>query len=207
VTAIIYIIVSALATGIVSYKDLEGAEALAHALRMNGSTVGVLIVSVGAVCGMTTVLLMQMYGMSRIFYVMSRDGMMPEILVKLNKRNSPSFSVALIAILLIVLAGFFPFDLIGQMASMAGLLDYATVSLIAIILRLKYPDIERKFRCPAIFALGPMAFISCFYLMYKQAFQNGEIMLIGKVFVGWLVAFTIFYFVITPFISNNKSET
>ena len=206
ITAIIYITVGALATGIVSYKDLEGPEALAHALRMNGSTVGVLIVSVGALCGMTTVLLMQMYGMSRILYVMSRDGMMPEILVKLNKRNSPSFSVALIAILLIALAGFFPFDLIGQLASMAGLLDYAMVSLIAIILRLKHPNLERKFKCPAIFVLGPMAFISCFYLMHKQAFQNGEMTLIAKVFIAWLIGFTALYFVITPFVGNNKSE-
>ncbi len=203
VTAIIYVIVSALATGIVSYKYLVGAEALAHALRMNGSKVGVLIVSVGAICGMTTVLLMNMYGMSRIFYVMSRDEMLPAIFVRLNKKNSPSFSITLIAVILIVLAGFFPFDLIGQMASMAGLMDYATVTFIAMLLRFRYPNLERKFRCPAIFVLGPLAFISCLYLMYKQAFSGSEIMLIGKVFIWWLVIFTAGYFVARIFVKRG----
>jgi APA family basic amino acid/polyamine antiporter len=78
-STVLYIIVGGLATGIVSFELLDNSQPLAHALAVNNSNIGSAIVATGAIFGMTTVIMMNIYAQSRIFYVMSRDGLMPKI--------------------------------------------------------------------------------------------------------------------------------
>jgi len=86
ISAVLYVVVALVLTGIADYKLLDNAEPLAFALRLNGSNIGSSLVAVGAITGMTTVLLVLMYGQSRIFYVMSRDKLIPSFFWQ----NSPT---------------------------------------------------------------------------------------------------------------------
>jgi APA family basic amino acid/polyamine antiporter len=82
----IYVCIAALVTLIAPYETLNNAQPLAHALNLNGSTVGSAIVATGAVCGMTTVILTQSYALSRIFYVMARDGLVSKHFAKIHPK-------------------------------------------------------------------------------------------------------------------------
>lgn len=85
----IYVVVSLCLTGIVNYKTLGNPQPLAQALRDNGSNIGSALVGTGAIVGMLTVLLVMMYGQSRIFFVISRDGLLQNFSQKLTKNTKP----------------------------------------------------------------------------------------------------------------------
>jgi APA family basic amino acid/polyamine antiporter len=196
-STIIYVIIGGLATGIVPFEQLNNPECLSCALKRCGSHMGSIIVGVGAVCGMTTVLMMQIYGISRIFYVIARDGLLPESLSKLHpKHGSPYKALMVIVPLVSLICGFLPFDMISKLTSMGGIIDYICVTSIVIYLRIKMPDIARPFQCPAVFIIAPIALIACSYLLFKQIVDiDGHLILTGKLIILWLMSFTALYFV------------
>ena len=92
ICALLYVAVSLVLTGIVNFSELNNAEPMAYALRVNGSNIGSALVGTGAVTGMVAVLLVLMYGQSRIFFVMARDGLIPAAFGKLHKKfGTPYF--------------------------------------------------------------------------------------------------------------------
>lgn len=194
---IVYVVIGALVTGIAPYKELNDAQALSKALKLNGSNVGSIIVATGAVCGMTTVLMMNIYAQSRIFYVISRDGLLPKFFAKLHhKYDSPYLTIFMFSTITAILSGFFPYELIGQLSSMGALVDYIIVTIIVMLFRVKYPDIQRSFKCPAIFVIAPISLFACGYLLSKQIIgKNGELLLTGKLLGYWFVMVLILYFV------------
>ncbi len=189
VCSLLYILVSLALTGIVDYRSLANAEPMAFALRQNGSNIGSALVATGAVAGMVAVLLVLMYGQSRIFFVMSRDGLLPKSLSTLHhKFNTPFISCMLVTIFVALVGGLTPIRTLGDMASLGTLLAFTVSAIGVLILRIKQPQLERPFKCPAVFVICSLAIIGCGYLMLSLIKHN------FKVFICWLILSIIIYF-------------
>jgi APA family basic amino acid/polyamine antiporter len=208
VSTILYVIVGALATGIVPFTELNNSEPLAHALSLNGSKLGPVIVATGAVFGMTTVIMMNIYGQSRIFYVMSRDGLLPKFMSKLHpKYDSPYIALLIFGGMAAILAGFCPMQVLGQLSSMAALIDYMAVILIVMLFRFKLPKVERPFRCPVVFIIAPIAFTALTILLFKQILgKDWELLLTGKIIIYWFIGAFILYVVRVMFFKKVTIE-
>jgi APA family basic amino acid/polyamine antiporter len=78
---------------------------------------------------------------------------------------------------------------------MGGIIDYICVTSVVLFLRLKMPNVSRPFHCPAVFLIAPIGLIACIYLLFKQIISiDGELMLTGKLVIGWIVSFIVLYF-------------
>lgn len=166
ICTLLYAVVAAVLTGVVPYSMLDTAEPVAFALRHIGYNVGSAIVAVGAICGITTVLLVLLYGQSRIFFAMSRDGMVPANVCKIHRRFHTPYRVTILgAIFVSIIAGVFPIGMIAEMANIGTLSAFLIASIGVMVLRKTEPDLKRNFKCPAVWLIAPLAVLSCGYLM------------------------------------------
>ncbi|MGP1575729.1 amino acid permease [Selenomonas sp.] len=166
ICTLLYAVVAAVLTGVVPYSMLDTAEPVAFALRHIGYNVGSAIVAVGAICGITTVLLVLLYGQSRIFFAMSRDGMVPANVCKIHRRFHTPYRVTILgAIFVSVIAGVFPIGMIAEMANIGTLSAFLIASIGVMVLRKTEPNLKRNFKCPAVWIIAPLAVLSCGYLM------------------------------------------
>ena len=166
ICTLLYAVVAAILTGVVPYAMLDTAEPVAFALRHIGYNVGSAIVAVGAICGITTVLLVLLYGQSRIFFAMSRDGMVPANVCKIHRRFHTPYRVTILgAIFVSIIAGIFPIGMIAEMANIGTLSAFLIASIGVMVLRKTEPDLKRNFKCPAVWLIAPLAVLSCGYLM------------------------------------------
>lgn len=168
VCAVLYFFVALVLTGIVPYSDLNTPEPVAYALRVIGYPIGSAIVAVGAICGITTVLLVLLYGQARIFFALSRDGMIPAGICKIHKLYRTPYLVTIGGCILVsIIAGFAPIHLIAEMANIGTLSAFFIAGFGVLYLRITRPEVPRGFKCPAIYFVAPMAMICCGYLMYN----------------------------------------
>jgi APA family basic amino acid/polyamine antiporter len=203
-STVIYVIVGGLATGIVAYEQLDNEHALAHALSLNNSNIGAAIVATGAVCGMTTVIMMNIYGISRIFYVIARDGLLPKFLSRLHpKYDSPYITIVLFSAFTAILAALCPLQVLGELSSMGALIDYIVAVLVVMIFRFRLKSVVRPFKCPAIFVIGPMAFIASMCLLFQLIIDtDGHLLVTGKLIIYWFTAIFLLYCVRKFFINR-----
>ena len=200
IATLIYIVVAGLLTGIVSYTELNNTSSLATALSSNGSSFGSAIVAAGASCGMVTVIMANLYVQSRIAYAMSRDGLYPKIFSKVHKKySSPHFAIMFFGFIITLLAAFCPFDILGQLPSMAALADYLLITIIVIIFRSRYAGEKRTFMCPVLWFVAPVSIIMCVYLFSTQVYHEGEWLFQGKVFASICFLNMLGYFVMKMF--------
>lgn len=203
ICAIIYVAVALALTGIVHFSELNSPEPMAYALRANGSNIGSALVATGAIAGMLAVLLVLMYGQSRVFFVMARDGLMPKAFCKLHKKyNTPYVGCIFVTIAVMIISGFTPIHTMGNMSSLGILFAFVVVSFGVLILRLKRPELERPFRCPAIFFVAPMAILSCSYLMYNLLQKTGKPFLIW--FAIGVVVYALYAYRKSPLNNSQK---
>lgn len=166
VCAVLYFFVALVLTGIVPYSDLNTPEPVAYALRVIGYPIGSAIIAVGAICGITTVLLVLLYGQARIFFALSRDGMIPAGICKIHKLYRTPYLVTIGGCILVsIIAGFAPIHLIAEMANIGTLSAFFIAGFGVLYLRITRPEVPRGFKCPAIYFVSPMAMICCGYLM------------------------------------------
>ncbi|MCE3233293.1 MAG: yfnA [Rickettsiaceae bacterium] len=166
VCTILYIAVAGTLTGIVSYKSLDNAEPLAYALRAIGYNFGSVLVAVGAIAGLTTVLLVLIYGQTRIFFAMSRDKLLPEKFAKVHpKFDTPYVMTVVTGLGVALVSGFAPLHVIAELSNIGTLSAFVMVAVGVMVLRKTQPDRERPFRCPAVVLVGIGAILSCGYLM------------------------------------------
>lgn len=169
----LYVIVAAILTGVVPYTELNNPEPVAFALRYIGYNLGSALVGVGAIAGITTVLLVLLYGQARIFFAMSRDGMVPARVCKIHKRyHTPYIVTVLGAIFVSLIAGFAPIGLIAEMANIGTLSAFTVAAIGVMVLRITKPDIHRSFHCPLVWLIAPLAVVACGYLMYHLPFDT-----------------------------------
>ncbi len=192
-SAFLYVIVAGVLTAIVPYASLNNSEPMAYALRMNGIHIGAKLVATGAIAGMTTVILTQIYGQSRILMVMARDGMMPAIFGTVGKKYStPHFGLLISGAIMITIAGFAPVATLGQLSSMSTLIVFAFVSIGVMVLRYKKPDEKRTFRCPAVYLVASISAFLCLFLFAQLLPENWKPYLLSTV-LGVIVYFSYGY--------------
>ncbi|HMM21011.1 MAG TPA: amino acid permease [Selenomonadales bacterium] len=163
----LYIIVAAILTGVVPYKELNSPEPVALALRYIGYNIGSALVGTGALCGITTVCLVLMFGQSRIFFAMSRDGLIPSGICEVHPKYGTPYKITIVAgIGCAILAGLLPIGILAELTNIGTLFAFVVAGIGVLALRNTAPDLPRPFRCPAINIIAPLASLSCGYLMY-----------------------------------------
>lgn len=167
ICTVLYILVGAVLTGLVPYKSLNVPDPLAIAVDV--LQVGWLtwVVKVGAIIGMFSVTLVLLYGQTRIFFSMSRDGLLPPLFASIHSRyKTPHWNTAIVGLVTALVAGLTPIDILGDLVSLGTLLAFAIVCFSVIYLRKTRPDMERVFKVP-FYPLTPILGIACcFWLMY-----------------------------------------
>jgi APA family basic amino acid/polyamine antiporter len=166
ICTLIYIAVGIVMTGLVPYPKLNVASPLALAVQSTGVSWLPPIVNLGAICGIASVILVNMLAQSRIFYSMSRDGLLPPIFAKLHPRfRTPHITTAATGIIIAFASGLFPISVLGQLVSMGTLLAFAIVCAGVLILRRTEPDVPRPFRTPFAPWTPIIGTLICLYLM------------------------------------------
>lgn len=190
VCTLIYIVVAAAAVGALPFTHFaKSPEPLALILRDIGSGGVATVVAAAAVIALPTVLLAFLYGQSRIFLVMARDGFLPLSLATVNpKRGTPVRITLITAVLVAIIAGVMPIDAIAALANAGTLAAFIAVSVAMLVLRRREPDAKRTFRTPLAWFVGPAAVLGCLYLFASLPAKTQEYFLIWNA-IGLVIYF------------------
>ncbi|TDW67214.1 amino acid/polyamine/organocation transporter (APC superfamily) [Novosphingobium sp. PhB55] len=165
ICTLVYVLVAAAAIGAMPFtRFADSPEPLALILREMGRAPVAHIVAVAAVIALPTVLLGFLYGQSRIFLAMARDGFLPASLAKLSSRGTPLRVTTMTAVIVAILAGVLPISEIAALANAGTLIAFAAVGTCLIVLRKREPDAPRPFRVPAGIVVGSATILGCLYL-------------------------------------------
>lgn len=168
VCTILYIAVSAVLTGMVSLDILANEKPISAALNAVGENKVAFIISLGITLTMPTVLLVMQMGQIRIFYSMSRDGLLPKKFSRVSKKfKTPAYSTVVVGLLVGLLAGFMDIGAVAELTNIGTLFAFVLVAIGVWILRVQQPDRVRKFRVPAYKFVCSGAIIVCGYLMFS----------------------------------------
>jgi len=149
ICTVLYVIVSGVLTGILPYSKLNVPSPVSYSLIQIGLGWAAAIVAVGAIAGLTTVLLVLLYAQSRVFFAMSRDGLLPPLFSRVHpKFRTPYLSSALIGLVVAIVAGIGQLDVVANLVNIGTLFAFALVSIGVIVLRRQAPDLKRGFRVP-----------------------------------------------------------
>ena len=168
ICTILYIAVSLVLTGIVNYSQLNVSAPIALAINSLGSSLAWLtyFIKIGAIAGLSSVILVLLLGQSRIFYSMSKDGLLPQVFSAVHpKFRTPWLAQLLTGAAAMLIAGLFPIGLLGELVSIGTLLAFAIVCAGVLVLRCTDPHIARPFRTPAVWLIAPLGVGSCIFLM------------------------------------------
>ncbi|MCK6255956.1 amino acid permease [Fictibacillus sp. KIGAM418] len=162
----LYIVVSLILTGMVPYNKLNVADPVSFALHYVGQDSIAGLVSVGAITGITTVLLVMLFGQVRISYAMSRDGLLPPILSKVHPLfKTPFKNTWLTGFIAAGIAGFIDLTTLAHLVNMGTLSAFALIAVAVIVLRKTHPNLERAFKAPFVPVLPILTVLFCLYLM------------------------------------------
>jgi APA family basic amino acid/polyamine antiporter len=189
ICTVLYVAVALVITGMTKYTQLNSAAPLAEAFRLNGVTWASKAISVGAVCGITTVILVLMLGQSRVLFAMSRDGLLPQGLAKVHPRFGTPYVITIItSVAVAALAAFVNLEKLSEMVSIGTLFAFVVVSAGVIILRRTRPDLERAFTAPGVPWLPVLAILACVWLMLNLPVET------WLRFIVWMVIGFCIYF-------------
>jgi APA family basic amino acid/polyamine antiporter len=190
VCAVLYVAVSAIMTGIVPYQKFLGVDhPVSLALQYAGENWVAGFVDLGAILGMTTVILVMAYGQTRTLFAMSRDGLLPRKFSTIHpKYGTPFFATWVVGIVFGLIAGVVPLGVLAELINIGTLAAFSLVSVAVIVLRKKRPELHRAFRCPGVPAVPLLAIAFCVTLM---AFLHW---LTWVAFGIWLVIGLVIYF-------------
>jgi APA family basic amino acid/polyamine antiporter len=189
VCTILYIMVSMTLTGLVNYRALDVGDPVAVGIDVTGVSWGSLLVKVGAVFGLATVMLVMLLGQSRVFFSMSRDGLLPKWASAIHpKFRTPWVSNILVGSIVAFLPAVLPIDRLSELVNMGTLLAFSIVCAGVWILRKRHPDLNRPFKTPLVPLVPILGIISAFYLMFSLP-------LLTWIVVGvWLLVGLVIYF-------------
>jgi APA family basic amino acid/polyamine antiporter len=165
ICTIIYIIVSTLLTGIDYYTGLDVESPVSDSLLKLGFNKAASIISIGAIAGLTTVMLVMYYGLTRICLAMARDGLLPKKLAVINPNtHTPVRIILIMAVIMAVIAGLTPIDRAAEMVNIGTLMAFIFVCGGVVVLRSTHKDLHRPFRLPYSPLIPILGVLSCFYL-------------------------------------------
>jgi APA family basic amino acid/polyamine antiporter len=189
ICTVIYIAVAIVLLGIVSYRRLNVADPLAVGIDATGLRWFSPVIKVSALFGLFSTMLVQMLAQTRIFYSMSRDGLLPPLFGVVHQRfRTPYLSTILIGCIIAVAAGLLPIDLLGQLVSIGTLLAFVLVCIGVIVLRRTGPELERPFRTPWVPLVPILGAVICLAQMVGLPFQTWM-----RLFI-WLAMGLVIYF-------------
>jgi APA family basic amino acid/polyamine antiporter len=173
ICTVLYCAVALVVTGMVSYRDLDPAAALANAFVYHGQGWMATVISAGAVAGLTTVVLTLLIGATRIIFAMSRDGLLPQRLAKVHPRfRTPWVISIVVTIIVAIVAGVTPVGVLEEMVNIGTLSAFVLVSIGVVVLRRTRPDLKRGFRVPLSPVLPILSALVCTYLMLNLSVET-----------------------------------
>ncbi len=162
----LYIGVAAVLTGVVPFQKLDRPDPISAAIDVIGLPWLAVTVKFAALAGLTTVILVLLFGQTRILYAMASDGLLPAFFSRVSPRfRTPAASQSLIGLLVGAIAGLAPIDLLGEMVSIGTLAAFALVCVAVIYLRRSHPERPRPFRVPGSPAIPTLGALACLGLM------------------------------------------
>jgi basic amino acid/polyamine antiporter, APA family len=169
IVTVLYVAVSVVLSGMVSYTVLrdapDGHANLATAFAANGVQWAARVISIGALAGLTTVVIVLMLGQTRVLFAMSRDGLLPRQLAVTGSRGTPVRITVIVGVLVAIAASVFPMGRLEEMVNIGTLFAFVLVSAGVIVLRRTRPDLPRGFRAPWVPVLPIAAILACLWLM------------------------------------------
>lgn len=193
ICTVLYVAMAAVLTGLMSYTQLGTAEPVVTAV-LNHPQLSWLrwIVEVGALIGLSSVILCMVIGQPRIFMIMANDGLLPPVFTRIHpKYRTPHINTVITGIGIALVAAIFPLDLLGDLTSVGTLISFAFVCGGVLILRVYHPEIPRPFRVPLAPLVCSLGIISCIILL-GYAFAFGENL--ARITVIWTAIGIVLYF-------------
>jgi APA family basic amino acid/polyamine antiporter len=212
VCTILYVAVSAVMVGLVPYTALGVPAPMAVAIdAAKGAAAGTawagiigimpLIVKLGAIAGLSSVMVVMVLGQTRVFYSMASDGLMPPWAKQVHpKFRTPHITTILTGVVVSIAAGFTPIRILGELVSIGTLLAFVIVSVGIVVLRVKRPDLPRPFKVPLVFVVAPLAAIVSLGLMAGLPSETWERLVI------WMAIGIVVYFLYGAKHSNLRRE-
>jgi len=176
-------------TGILSYSKLGGAAPVADAVNVTGIRWLMLAIKFGIICGFTSVMLVMLLGQSRVFFSMSRDGLVPPVFSAIHARfHTPWRSNILFCIFVAPFSAFLSLDIVGEMTSIGTLFAFVIVCAGVWIMRRSNPDAPRPFKTPLVPLVPILGILWNFAMMYSLGWTNWARLIV------WLIIGQVIYF-------------
>ena len=190
VCTVLYVVVAAIMTGIVPFAKFAGVDhPVSLALQFAGQNWVAGFVDLGAILGMTTVILVMTYGQTRVIFAMSRDGLLPERLSSVHPVHAtPYFATWTVGVVFAAIAAFVPLNVLAELINIGTLTAFTLISVAVLVLRKTRPELPRAFRCPGVPVVPLLSIGFCLFLMaHLQA-------LTWAAFLVWLALGLVIYF-------------
>jgi basic amino acid/polyamine antiporter, APA family len=189
VCTVLYILVSMVLTGLVSYKTLDVGAPVALGIDATGVSWGSMLVKIGAVFGLATVMLVMLLGQTRVFYSMSKDGLLWKWASAIHpKFRTPWITTIVFGAFAGIMPAFLPIDRLADLVNIGTLLAFTIVCAGVWVLRVRHPELNRPFKTPFVPLVPALGIISAVYLMTQLAAITWEVM------IGWLLFGLLIYF-------------
>ncbi|MEV0133949.1 amino acid permease [Dactylosporangium sp. NPDC050688] len=190
ICGVLYMATAAVVTGMVPFGELDTAAPLAKAFDLVGQGWAADLISLGAVCGITSVILVLLLGQARVSFAMARDGLLPPVLAKVHPRHGTPWVMSTITgVVVAVLAAFVPLSELSELTSIGTLFAFVVVSIGVVVLRRTRPDLPRAFRAPGVPWLPAISVLASVWLMLNLP------VITWVRFLIWMAAGLVLYFV------------
>ncbi|MDP8950065.1 MAG: amino acid permease [Actinomycetota bacterium] len=201
IVTVLYVLVSLVMTGIVPYPQLETAAPMATAFEATGQEWATGLVSLGAILGLTSVIMILLLGQSRVGFAMSRDSLLPPWLGRTHPRFRTPYRLTLITgVVVAILAAFTSINTVAELVNIGTLFAFILVSIGVIALRRSRPELPRAFRTPLVPVIPILAVLICFYLMLNLAGWT------WVRFFAWMIIGVVVYFLYSMRSSRLRRE-
>jgi APA family basic amino acid/polyamine antiporter len=203
ICTILYVLVSQIMTGIVPYYELDTAAPMASVFRDIGLDWAAGLVSIGAICGLTSVIMILMLGQSRVAFAMSRDNLLPRYFARSHPRFRTPYRITIITgVVVAIIAAFVDLTRLAELVNIGTLFAFCLVSIGVMILRRTQPNLRRAFRTPLVPVVPILAVLACLYLMVSLPIAT------WWRFVIWMVLGLLVYFLYSVHASRlGRSES
>ncbi len=189
ICTILYILVSQIMTGIVPYNELDPEAPMASVFVDIGLDWAAGLVSIGAICGLTSVIMILMLGQSRVAFAMSRDNLLPRYFARAHPRFRTPYRITILTgVVVAIIAAFVDLTRLAELVNIGTLFAFCLVSVGVMILRRTQPDLPRAFRTPLVPVVPILAILFCLYLMVSLPVGT------WWRFVIWMVLGLVVYF-------------
>jgi len=191
ICTVLYILMALVMTGLAHYTELNVPHPVFVAIEKAGPALAWLrpLINIGAIAGLASVVLVMLMGQPRVFYSMSRDGLLPPAFGKIHpKFQTPYVTTIMTGIVAGIIAGLFPIDLLGEMVSIGTLLAFVIVCAGVIALRYTNPGIARPFRTPFVPLVPALGILVCGYMMYGLPGATWERLVVWMI-IGFVIYF------------------